>query len=137
MHLEATRYFLLSTFDTLLRKILQLSAMFRSLKFRHWSLMISRYLVMFLNLVIKYLHWLVHIYFIRNICNSIYKIVTIELRAWNDGSDTPESMLRITEMVALKFRNSGSQNPDRWLNMSRNIHIYHLSTVLWARNYDD
>ena len=50
----------LRTFGTVLRDTLQLSAMFRSLKFRLCSLIISRYLVIVLTLLIMYLHQSVH-----------------------------------------------------------------------------
>lgn len=115
----------LRTFDTVLRDTLQLSTMFRSLKSRLCSLIISRYLVMVLTLLTMYLQQSVHSYSIRNLCNGFHKTgMLISLRR-----NRAEMMVSTAGTVALLYRKGGSQSPDRWLKKSRNtqnLYILHL-----------
>ena len=96
----------LRTFDTVFRDTLQLSAMFRSLKFRLWSLMISRYLVMVLTLLIMYLHQSVYDYSIRNLCNGFHKSGIMISLCRNDG---------------FHRRRGGSVLPEVWLPNSGQV----------------
>lgn len=110
----------LRTFDTVFRDTLQLNAMFRSLKSRLRSLIISRYLVMVLTLLIVYLHQSVHEYSIRNLYNGFHKSGILIALCRNSGFRIAGMMVSTAGIVALCCRNGGSQTPDRWLNESRN-----------------
>ena len=101
----------LRTFYTVLRDTLQLSTIFRALKFRLCSLMISQYLVMVLTLLIMYLHQSVYSYSIRNLCNGFHK---------------SGIMISLCRSSGFHHRNSGSQNPDRWLKRSWNTQMLPL-----------
>ena len=122
----------LRTFDTVFRDTLQLNAMFRSLKFRLWSLMISRYLVIVLTLLIMYLHQSVYDYSIRNLCNGFHKSGIMISLCRNSGFLITGMMVSTAGGVALCCRKCGSQTPDRWLNESRNTQFCHRfsTTVL-------
>ena len=113
----------LRTFDTVFRDTLQLNAMFRSLKSRLRSLIISRYLVMVLTLLIVYLHQSVHEYSIRNLYNGFHKSGILIALCRNSGFRIVGMMVSTAGIVALCCRNGGSQTPDRWLNESRNTHF--------------
>ena len=126
----------LRTFDTVLRDTLQLSAMFRSLKFRLCSLRISRYLVIVLPLLIMYLHQSVHSYSIRNLCNGFHKTgMLISLRR-NRGFLITGMKISSAGTVALLYRKCGSQSPDKWLKRSRNTHEYELRLSSAFSNQD-
>lgn len=53
-----------------------------------------------LDLLIKYLHRLVHKYSIRNLRNGFYKTGTIDLIVRKGGSEIPEQLLSKSRQVA-------------------------------------
>ena len=99
---------------------LHLSAMFRSLKFRLFNLIISRYLVMIVNLLILYLHLLVHGYSIKE-SKYGFQLTGIMISKLRKGSS--------------EYRKCGSQSPDSWLKRSRNTQIGSLG-IENQRTYD-
>lgn len=99
----------LQIFDTVFLETLQLSAMFLSLKFRLFNLIISRYLVMIIDLLILYLHQMVHDY-------SIKEFMIRFPISRNHDSKHPEWWFPTTGIlalstgsVALKVRTDGSK----------------------------